>query len=65
MEQQFFPSLSFIDGKTSSYGSKGILRHYHYWSDPNQVQELLQSEEFHSVSVLAHLCYLFLGIKKS
>ena len=28
-----FPSLNFINGKTSPNGSKGFLRHYHYWSD--------------------------------
>ena len=28
------PSLNIINGKTSPYGSKGIRRHYHYWSDP-------------------------------
>ena len=29
-----FPSSNVIDGKTSSHGNKGILRHYHYRSDP-------------------------------
>ena len=29
-----FPSLNVINGKTYPYGSKGILRHYHYPSDP-------------------------------
>ena len=29
-----FPSLNVIKGKISSYGRKGILRHYHYRSDP-------------------------------
>ena len=30
-----FPSLNFIKGIISPYGSKGIPRHYHYCSDPN------------------------------
>ena len=29
-----FPSLNVINGKTHTYRSKGILRHYNYWSDP-------------------------------
>ena len=29
-----FPSLNVIYGKTSPYGSKGILRYYHYRSNP-------------------------------
>ena len=29
-----FTSLNVINGKKSPYGSKGILRHYHYQSDP-------------------------------
>ena len=29
-----FPSLYVINGKTSPYASKGILRHYHHRSDP-------------------------------
>ena len=28
------PSLNVIDGKTSTYGSKGVLRNYYYLSDP-------------------------------
>ena len=28
----FFPLLNVINGKPSPYGSKGILRHYHYRS---------------------------------
>ena len=28
-----FPSLNVINGNTSPYGSKGILRQYHYCSD--------------------------------
>ena len=31
---KIFPSLNVINGKKSPYASKGILRHYHYWSDP-------------------------------
>ena len=31
---KLFLSLNVINGKASPYGSKGILRHYHYWSDP-------------------------------
>ena len=31
---QLFPSLNVIHGKTYPYGRKGIPRHYHYWSDP-------------------------------
>ena len=27
------PSLNVINGKTYPYGSRGILRHYHYFSD--------------------------------
>ena len=29
-----FPSLNVLNGKTSQYGSKLILRHYRYLSDP-------------------------------
>ena len=29
-----FPSLNVIKRKILPYGSKGILRHYHYCSDP-------------------------------
>ena len=29
-----FPSLNDIKGKISPYDSKGILRNYHYCSDP-------------------------------
>ena len=29
-----FPSLNVINGKTSPYAIKVILRHYHYQSDP-------------------------------
>ena len=32
--KKLIPSLNCIDGKSSPYGSKGVLRHYHYWSDP-------------------------------
>ena len=31
---KLFSSLNIINGKTFPYSSKGILRHYHYWSDP-------------------------------
>ena len=31
---KLFPSLNVINGKTLPYVSKGILRHYHYRSDP-------------------------------
>ena len=31
---KLFTSLNVINGKTFPYASKGILRHYHYWSDP-------------------------------
>ena len=31
---KLFPSLNVINVETSPYGSKGILRHNHYWSDP-------------------------------
>ena len=31
---KLFPSLNVINGKSSPYGSKGILRNYHYRSDP-------------------------------
>ena len=31
---KLFPSLNFINGKKLPYSSKGILRHYHYRSDP-------------------------------
>ena len=34
MEQNKIPSLNVINGKTSPYKSKVILRHYHYCSDP-------------------------------
>ena len=30
---KLFPSLNFINGKSSPYGSKVILRDYHYRSD--------------------------------
>ena len=33
MEQQIFPSLNVINGIPSPYGSKEIIRHYHYRSD--------------------------------
>ena len=33
--KKLFPSLNFINGKTSPYASKGIIRHYYYWSDPS------------------------------
>ena len=31
---KLFPSLNVINGKTFPYGSKGILKHYHYRSYP-------------------------------
>ena len=31
------PSLNVIIGKTAPYGSKVVLRHYHYMSDPKLV----------------------------
>ena len=31
---KLFPSLNVINGKTLPYSSMGILRHYHYRSDP-------------------------------
>ena len=31
---KLFPALNVINGKTLPYASKGILRHYHYQSDP-------------------------------
>ena len=34
MEQQTLQSLNFINGKTYPYGSKVILRHYNFQSDP-------------------------------
>ena len=34
---KLFPSLNVINRKSSSYESKGILRHYHYRSDPKLV----------------------------
>ena len=36
-----FPSLNVINGKTSPYISKGILRHYHYRSDPKLGLEIV------------------------
>ena len=33
-KNKLFPSLNIINGKTFPYASKGILRHYHYRSDP-------------------------------
>ena len=32
--KKLIPSLNFVDGKSYPYGSKGIIRHYHYWLDP-------------------------------
>ena len=34
MEKQKFPSLNVKNGKISPYGSKLVLRNYHYHSDP-------------------------------
>ena len=34
MEQQTVSIIKFINGKYSTYESKGIIRHYHYHSDP-------------------------------
>ena len=34
LKNEKFPSLNVINGKSSLYGSKGILIHCHYWSDP-------------------------------
>ena len=31
---KLFTSLNVINGKTFPYASKGIIRHYNYWSDP-------------------------------
>ena len=33
-KNKIFPSLNVINGKTSPYESKGIIRHHYYWSDP-------------------------------
>ena len=33
-KNKLFPLLNVINGKTSPYASKRILRHYHYRSDP-------------------------------
>ena len=32
--KELFSSFNVINGKTSPYASKAILRHYHYLSDP-------------------------------
>ena len=34
---KLFPSLNVINGKTSPYGNKVILRHYQYRSDPKLI----------------------------
>ena len=34
---KLFQELSVINGKTEPYGSKGVLRQYHYRSDPELV----------------------------
>ena len=31
---KLFPSLNVVNGKTLPYASKGIIKHYHYFSDP-------------------------------
>ena len=31
---KLFPSFNAINGKSTKYRSKGVLRHYHYRSDP-------------------------------
>ena len=37
---KLMPSLNFIKGEISQYGSKVILKHYHYQSDPKLGSEV-------------------------
>ena len=62
---KLFPSLNVINGKKSPYESKGIIRHYHYRSDPKLGPGVFPLEKFHVVAMLAHLYHFFIGIMKS
>ena len=50
---KLFPSLNVINGKKSPYGSKGILIHYNYWSDPKLVLGIV---EIRIISCIFHAC---------
>ena len=50
---KLFPSLNVINGKTFSYASKGILRHYHYWYDPKLVPGIVAIRR---ISCSCHAC---------
>ena len=53
-----FPSLHFINSKTSPYGSKIVLRHNHYPSYPKLCPGIV------AIVILAQLYYLLHGIQK-
>ena len=56
---KLFTSLNVIIGKTSSYTSKGILRNYHYWSDPKLGPGFIPNR---SIPFSCHACTTILSI---
>ena len=58
----FFPSLNVINGKTSPYVSKGILRNFNYRSDPKLVMSIV---EIRRIPFTEQLHYFYPGIQKS
>ena len=51
--------------KTYPYGSKGVLRNYHYWSDPKLSPDIVSIRIIPCISMLVQLYYIFLSIKIS
>ena len=54
-----FPSLNVINGKTSPYASKGILRHYHYRSDTKLGPGIVAIRR---ISCICHACTTILSL---
>ena len=40
-QHKMFPSLNFVNGNPCTQGSKGILRHHNYHSDPKLGTEII------------------------
>ena len=54
-----FPSLKIIRGKSSPYGSKGIIRQYNYWSDTKLGQGIV---EIRIIPCSCHACTTILSL---
>ena len=58
-DNKLFSCLNVVNGKTSPYGSKGIIIHYHYWSDPKIGPGIVAIRIF---SCICHACTTILSL---